>query len=600
MPEHRVRLTRLTAASRTSRNALVALVAVTMLALALPLASPSAGAAEPAAGSTPDGQQAGPAAADPAAPPVPPAPGKSHTVKWDDQSMIIDGKRTFLWSGEIHPFRIPSPSLWRDILQKMKSNGYNSVGIYVHWGFESPKQGVYDWTGVRDLDKFLDMAEEVGLYVIARPGPYINAETDGGGFPGWLKATPGRARTDNATYLEHASEYQAQVDKILAKHQLTDGGGSVVLYQIENEYANNINSGSETETTGSRYMKRLYQNARDNGITVPIFHNDKGRNGFWRPGDFPTPENENPPNYLYGFDGYPAGVCSTNGSPGTPGPPPDWGDFGPGGRTGGATASPNTPGLLAEFGGGWFDPWGDRLWNGAGYECMRKRQSAAMERQYYLTNVANGIKIHNVYMTYGGTSWGWIPAPLVYTSYDYGAAFDEARQQTSKVPTMKELGYFLQSVPSVNEMVTADPAPASDPAVKSYHTKQPDRRHALLLLPHRLPVGRPAVHLPGRDARRQLHRAAERDRPAQGRRHEGAAGRLRPRRAARRLLDVRADDPRRQPERQRPRALPHPRRAGRRDGPAVREQADSRDPLRHGAAGHLGRGQGRPPAQLHR
>src|SRR5665647_1809365 len=94
--------------------------------------------------------------------------------------------------------------------------------------------------------------------------------------------------------------------------------------------------------------------------------------------------------------------------------------LGIGGRKGGAPASPTTPGLLAEFGGGWFDPWGDELWGGAGYPAMRARQNSAMERQYYLTNVANGIRIHNVYMTYGGTSWGWLAAPIVYSSYDYG------------------------------------------------------------------------------------------------------------------------------------------------------------------------------------
>ena len=406
-----------------------------------------------------------------------PTPGKHltpHSVTWDAHSVIIDGKPVYLWSGELHPFRVPSPSLWRDMLQKMRSNGYNAVSIYVDWGYESPSQGVYDWTGVRDLDQFLNIAQEVGIYVIARPGPYINAEVDCGGFPAWLKTTPGRARTDDPTYLRYADEYQSEVDAIIARHQLTDGGGTVVLVQIENEYAANINSGPDTSTTGSRYMAHLYEKVRADGITVPVFHNDKGRNGYWRPGDFPIAATETPPNYLYGFDGYPAGTPSSSGNPGTPGAPPDWGSFGIGGQKGGATASPTTPGLLAEFGGGWFDPWGDQLWGGAGYPAMRARQNSAMERQYYLTNVANGIRIHNVYMTYGGTSWGWLAAPIVYSSYDYGAAFDEARQLTSKVPTMKELGYFLQSVPSINKAVRADGAPASDATVRTYHLANTD------------------------------------------------------------------------------------------------------------------------------
>jgi beta-galactosidase GanA len=388
-----------------------------------------------------------------------------HSVSWDKYSVMVDGRRLVVWSGEFHPFRLPSPSLWRDILQKMKSSGYNAVSFYTDWGYHSAKQGVYDFTGVRDMDRFLDLAAEVGIYVVARPGPYINAEVDGGGFPAWLANTPGKARTSDPAYLTYADEWLDHIDSILARHQLTDGTGTVLLYQIENEYASNVNS-----ATGKDYMAHLYAKVRADGITVPIFHNDKGRNGYWVPGSFSTPSTESPANYMYGFDGYPAGTCSTSGNPGTPGTPPDWGYYG----TVGASASPTTPGLLAEFGGGWFDPWGDKLWGGAGYPCMRARQSGSMERQYYLTNIANGIKIQNVYMTYGGTSWGWLPAPIVYTSYDYGAAIDEARNLTGKVGPMKEMGYFLQSVPDIAKIDKAADVTPSNSAVKTYHLANPD------------------------------------------------------------------------------------------------------------------------------
>src|SRR6266540_762484 len=98
------------------------------------------------------------------------ADGQSHSITWDGYSLKIDGKRLVVWSGEMHPFRLPSPSLWRDILEKMKANGYNAVSIYVDWGYHSPKPGVYDFTGVRDLDRFFDIASDAGIYVIARPG----------------------------------------------------------------------------------------------------------------------------------------------------------------------------------------------------------------------------------------------------------------------------------------------------------------------------------------------------------------------------------------------------------------------------------------------
>lgn len=103
------------------------------------------------------------------------------------------------------------------------------------------------------------------------------------------------------------------------------------------------------------------------------------------------------------------------------------------GAKGGATASPTTPGFAAEFGGGWFDFWG-----GSGsYPCMAQREGPGYERVFYGTNIANRLTIENFYMTVGGTSWGWLPAPVVYTSYDYGAAFDEGRHPRAKASTMK-------------------------------------------------------------------------------------------------------------------------------------------------------------------
>ena len=192
------------------------------------------------------------------------------------------------------------------------------------------------------------------------------------------------------------------------------------------------------------------------------------------PGAFTGADGLPGPN-LYGFDGYPGGTCSTSGNPGTAGTPPDWGYFGAGGATGGATASPNTPGAMIEFGGGWFDPWGDKLFGGAGYPCLARRENGGYERDYYLTALANGIKIQNIYMTFGGTNWGWLPAPVVYTSYDYGAAWDEARQaRVDKVAAMKAMGYMVQSVEPLSQLDKVGTVTASDTAVKVYHLANPD------------------------------------------------------------------------------------------------------------------------------
>jgi beta-galactosidase GanA len=382
----------------------------------------------------------------------------THQIGFDHYSLIIDGRRTFVWSGEFHPFRLPSPGEWLDVLEKMKAEGYNAVSMYFDWDYHSPAPGRYDFTGVRNMDLALDMAARVGLYVIARPGPYINAETSGGGFPGWLTTQAGRARTNAPDYLAAADQWLGAIDPILRRHQLTNGTGTVILYQIENELAS-------TSAAERDYLDNLAAQARGDGITVPIFHNDKGRNGFWVPAGSTVPGTVPGPVDLYAFDGYPGGTCSTSGTPGRPSTAPDWGMYGPGGAKGGASASPDTPGFAAEFGGGWFDYWGSV----GTYACTAQREGPGYERVFYETNIANGLSLQNVYMTFGGTSWGWLPAPVVYTSYDYGAAIDEARQLRPKAATMKELGYFLAGVRPVTHLDPGAAVTPSSPAVKVYH-----------------------------------------------------------------------------------------------------------------------------------
>jgi hypothetical protein len=207
-------------------------------------------------------------------------------------------------------------------------------------------------------------------------------------------------------------------------------------------------------------MSHLYKKVRADGIDVPLFHNDKGRNGSWIPGSFDTGGEQG--GWLYGFDGYPSPSQT----------PPDWGTFGPGGPKGGASASPSTPGFVPEFGGGWFDPWGGASFDGKGYAESRRTRDAAYERRFYLTNLANGLTLHNVYMTFGGTSWGWLPAPVVYTSYDYGAAIDEARNVTDKIAPMHEIGHLVQRVPDFAKLDRAADVKAE--GLKVYHLTNPD------------------------------------------------------------------------------------------------------------------------------
>ena len=185
--------------------------------------------------------------------------GQPQQVSYDQYSMSIGGQRVYITAGEFDPWRTPSPSLWLDDLQKMKADGYNAVTVYFDWDYSSPAPGVYDFTGVRDMNLFLNMAQQAGLYVIARPGPYINAETDAGGIAAWALPSPGGYRTDARPFESAELQWLSQIDSIIAPHQITNGG-DVIAYQIENEYTGR-------SAADLQYLANLEQQATPTGST---------------------------------------------------------------------------------------------------------------------------------------------------------------------------------------------------------------------------------------------------------------------------------------------------------------------------------------------
>jgi hypothetical protein len=364
--------------------------------------------------------------------------GNAKKISWDEHSMMVDGKRIVVWSGEVHPFRLPNPSLWRDVLQKMKAIGFNAVAFYFDWGYHSAAPGQYDFSGVRNIERALQIAEEEGMYIIARTGPYVNAELTGGGYPGWMFRNRAEARTDDPAYTAATDEWMTQINAIIARHQATTGGGNVIAYQLENELG-------KVEPKHVRHMQHLAQKARADGITVPFFHNAAGRLPDWAPKDSSAPWANSGPTDMYAFDGYPGGSCNVFADPSGPNAAPDWGIYGKPGPKSGSLTSPKTPGFAAELGGGWFDYWGS---NGT-YNCTAQRQGKGYQRVVYGTNLINRLTVHNIYMTFGGTSWGWLAGPVVYTSYDYGAAISEDRGLREKAYALKQQGMFVQSAEQV-------------------------------------------------------------------------------------------------------------------------------------------------------
>ncbi|HEY0199767.1 MAG TPA: beta-galactosidase [Rhodanobacter sp.] len=378
------------------------------------------------------------------------APGR-HTVTYDRYSLKIDDRRIYVWSGEFHYWRLPSPSLWKDVLQKMKAAGYNSVQIYFDWDYHSARNGVYDFSGVRDVDRLLDMANDVGIYVIARPGPYINAETDGGGLPSWLTAIKGKPRSPAADYTAAYRQWLTHIDAILARHQVTNGTGTVLLYQIENEFY-------DTSPGGRRYMQDLEQKVRADSITVPLTgnHNAAFQNGM---GAVDIP----------GYDSYPQGFNCSH--------PQHWKGFYE--YRDERKALTRSPLSFPEYQGGAFDTWG-----GADYDRCRQLTGADFERVFYEANMASGSTMQNFYMTYGGTNWGWLASPGVYTSYDYGAAISEARQLTPKYFQQKLIGYFIQSVQQLAKTDRLATRPPDNAALRLDGRINPDDGTTIYIVRH--------------------------------------------------------------------------------------------------------------------
>jgi beta-galactosidase len=121
-------------------------------------------------------------------------------------NFYLDGKPFQIISGAIHYFRIV-PEYWQDRLEKLKAMGCNTVETYIPWNMHEPKKGEFHFEGMLDIERFVKTAQELGLYVILRPSPYICAEWEFGGLPAWLLAEDGmKLRVSYPPFLKHVQE----------------------------------------------------------------------------------------------------------------------------------------------------------------------------------------------------------------------------------------------------------------------------------------------------------------------------------------------------------------------------------------------------------
>ena len=180
-------------------------------------------------------------------------------------NFYLDGKPFQVISGSIHYFRVV-PEYWRDRLLKLKAMGCNTVETYLAWNFHEPKKGQFNFSGMADVEQFVRIAQEIGLYVILRPSPYICAEWEFGGLPSWLLSYPHMGlRCNDPVYLEKVRPYYEQLLSRVRPHLCTNGG-RVIMVQVENEYGS---YGDDKE-----YLRAVEQIYHDNGIDCLLFTSD--------------------------------------------------------------------------------------------------------------------------------------------------------------------------------------------------------------------------------------------------------------------------------------------------------------------------------------
>jgi beta-galactosidase len=320
-----------------------------------------------------------------------PAPPQAHTFGIEGDHFTLDGKPFQIISGEMHYARIPR-EYWRDRLQKARAMGLNTISTYVFWNAHEPKPGVYDFSGSLDAAAFIRMAQEEGLYVILRPGPYSCAEWDLGGFPAWLLADPNIVlRSTDEKFIAPAEHWLKRLGQELAPLQLARGG-PIIAVQVENEYGS---FGKDKE-----YVKRIHDALLNAGFTDSLLFTADG-------GD------ELPDGTLPGVH------AAVNFGPGDAKTEiPKLQKFRPG-----------APIFNSEYWDGWFDHWGN----------PHHATDANQQAQEIDWMLGQGYSI-NLYMFHGGTSFGFMSGanwdhktyePDV-TSYDYDSPVSESGALTKK------------------------------------------------------------------------------------------------------------------------------------------------------------------------
>ncbi|KJK57913.1 glycoside hydrolase family 35 protein [Saccharothrix sp. ST-888] len=320
-------------------------------------------------------------------------------LTYDSAGFRLGGRPLRILSGALHYFRT-RPEQWPQRLAALRAMGLNTVETYVPWNLHEPRPG--EFRRLAELAGFLDEADRQGLWAIVRPGPYICAEWDNGGLPGWLTARVGRrARTSDPEFLSAVDGFFDAVLPAVVARQV-DRGGNVLMVQVENEY------GSYGSDAG--YLRQLADGLRRRGVTVPLFTSDGPEDHMLTGGTVP-------------------GVLATV-------------NFGSEPEAAFETLRrhrPQDPPFCMEYWNGWFDHWGEPHHTrdaADAADTLRRILAAGASVNLYLahggSNFGTGAGANHADPPFNSTDWTQSPYQPVTTSYDYDAPLDERGAPTPK------------------------------------------------------------------------------------------------------------------------------------------------------------------------
>lgn len=319
------------------------------------------------------------------------------TFEIGDRAFLLNGEPFVIKAAELHYPRIPKP-YWEQRIKMCKAMGMNTICLYIFWNYHEPEEGKFDFSGQKDIAAFCRLAQENGMYIIVRPGPYVCAEWEMGGLPWWLlKKKDIKLREHDSYFMERVQLFMDEIGKQLADLQISRGG-NIIMMQVENEYG--------SYGVNKPYVAAIRDMVRKAGFTdVPLFQCDWNSNF----------ENNALDDLLWTMN------------------------FGTGANVDDQfkrlkELRPNTPLMCSEYWSGWFDHWG----------AKHETRSA--------DDLVNGLKemldkniSFSLYMTHGGTSfghWGGANFPNfspTCTSYDYDAPINESGKPTQKFYAVRDL-----------------------------------------------------------------------------------------------------------------------------------------------------------------